>query len=372
MNKRKILIVGKLPPPFMGPSIAFSILINSKLKEYFDLSWFDVKLNESLSTLGKWSFRKSLNTIRIYINFSRQIRNSRPELALIPISQSTIGFIKDAILILICKLYGVEVLIQLRGSNFLNWVKKSSSFNRSFVKWVLKKTLGVIVLGEKLRYLFAEYYPEDKIFVVSNGGDIVFPVREVHQTEKINILYLANLQRSKGIEDVIMAIKIIHKKRPGTVQLTVAGGWREVAVKDYCLELTRNFTLPVTFAGPVSGDNKLRLLSEADLFVFTPREPEGHPWSLIEAMAAGIPVITTDRGAITESIAHGINGFIVESQQPSAIAQRIEQLIDNRKLRTEMGIKNREDYLEKYTENVMIEKYRLVFDQLLVGVLRTP
>lgn len=354
----------------MGPSIAFSILINSKLKEYFDLSWFDVKLNKSLTTLGRWSFGKLFYSIKLYVGFAQKIKNCQPELTLIPISQSTLGFIKDSIYILICKLFNVEVLIQLRGSNFLNWVKKSSPFNRWFVKRILKKTAGVIVLGEKLRYLFADYYPDDKIFVIPNGGNIVFPAKTVHQNHKLNILYLANLQRSKGIEDVINAIIIVNGNRPEKVQLTVAGGWREEEVKDNCIKLTVKFKLPVTFAGAVSGDDKLRLLSQADLFVFTPREPEGHPWSVIEAMAAGVPVITTDRGAITESIAHGINGFIVESHQPEAIALRIEQLIDDRELRTEMGIKNRKDYLEKYTENVMIEKYRHVFDQLLVGVLR--
>lgn len=372
MNKRKILIVGKLPPPYMGPSIAFSILINSKLKEYFDLSWFDVKLNKSLTTMGQWSFGKLYNAINLYIGFSKQLKKCQPEIALIPISQSTPGFIKDAIFILICKLFDVEVLVQLRGSNFLNWVKKSSYLNQSFVKWVLKKTLGVVVLGEKLRYLFTDYYPEDRIFVVPNGGDIVFPAKVVHPDNKLYILYLANLQRSKGIEDVMQAIKIVNENRPGSVHLTVAGGWREQEVKNYCTKLTDEFTLPVTFAGPVSGDDKLRLLSQADLFVFTPREPEGHPWSVIEAMAAGIPVITTDRGAITESIAHGINGFIVESHQPKAIAQRVEQLLNNPDLRNTMGNMNRNDYLKKYTENVMIEKYRLVFDRLLVGVLWTP
>lgn len=371
MKKRKILIVGKLPPPYMGPSIAFSILINSRLKELFELSWFDVKINKSLTTLGKWSFGKFLSTLKLYVLFAKQIRNCRPEVALIPISQSTVGFIKDAVMILICSYYKVEVLIQLRGSNFLNWINKSSTINQSFVRWVLGKTAGVIVLGEKLRYLFSGYYPEDRIFVVPNGADIEFPDKKKNQNVKMNILYLANLQRSKGIEDVINAIKIINEKRPGTLQLTVAGGWREHEVKDYCRKLTKTFELPVVFTGPVAGTEKWHLLSQADLFVFTPREPEGHPWSVIEAMAAGIPVITTDRGAITESIAHGINGFIVESQHPEAIAQRIEELLDNRELRIEMGINNRNDYLEKFTEEAMVEKYRLVFDQLLVGVLRT-
>lgn len=364
MNNRKILIVGKLPPPYMGPSIAFSILIHSKLKVYYDLSWFDVTLNKSLNTLGKMSIGKLLNSCSLLIRFSKQVRKTRPEIALIPISQSTIGFLKDALLILICSFYGVNIVIQLRGSNFLNWLKKSSVLNQSFVKWVLGKTLGVIVLGEKLRYLFTDYYTEDKIFVVPNGGELNFPDKIVHQNTKLKILYLANLQQSKGIEDVIDAIKIVNDNRPGAIHLTVAGGWREEEVKSYCIDRTRKSSLPVTFTGPVSGDEKLRLFSQADLFVFTPREPEGHPWSVIEAMAAGIPVITTDRGAITESIAHNINGFIVESHHPEAIAQRIEQLLDDHRLRIAMGLKNRSDYLEKYTENVMIEKYRFVFDQV--------
>jgi len=63
----------------------------------------------------------------------------------------------------------------------------------------------------------------------------------------------------------------------------------------------------VHVVGPVVGTQKFELLSSSDIFVFpTYYPPEGHPWVIVEALAAGLPIISTDQGAITESVFHGV------------------------------------------------------------------
>lgn len=363
--KKKLLITGKLPPPYMGPSVAFKILINSELRNIYHLIPFNVQVNQTLDTLGKWSAGKIVANIRLYTDFFQKIRTEKPDLVLIPVSQSTVGFVKDSIFILICSLSGIKVVLQLRGSNFRTWFSNCSYAVKWYIKFILKKAEGVIVLGEKLKYLFAGLVSDDRIFVVPNGADITVPAKSSASKAVPEFLYLANLQGSKGIEDVIAAAAIVHQKHPGSFKMKVAGAWREESVKLYCLNKVKNEQLPVEFAGPVSGEEKFRILSNADIFIFTPREPEGHPWVIVEAMAASLPVIATDKGAITESICNGINGFIVPDRSPDQIAEKMLQLINDEPLRAEMGQRNRQDYETKYTESQMVNNFRKVFDLLM-------
>ena len=95
MNKIKILILGKLPPPYMGPAIATQIILNSSLKDHYDLLHLNTKANDSLNTIGKWSIGKLFRNFSLYLKMFWILVSERPALVLIPISQSTTGYIKD-------------------------------------------------------------------------------------------------------------------------------------------------------------------------------------------------------------------------------------------------------------------------------------
>ena len=95
--------------------------------------------------------------------------------------------------------------------------------------------------------------------------------------------------------------------------------------------------------------------------------PEGHPWVIVEAMAAGLPIISTDQGAITESVVDGVNGFIVEKRNPTAIAEKIITLIDDTHLRHKMGKASRIFYEEKFTEKHLVENFKTCFYAVIRG-----
>ena len=134
MKKPKVLILGKLPPPFMGPAIATQIILNSKLKDSFELIHLDTTINREIATMGSWSLAKSWRNFALYFKLIGKIIRYRPKLVLIPISQTTMGFLKDAFFILISAMLLRKVLVQLRGSNFKNWLAKAGAPVRLFVK----------------------------------------------------------------------------------------------------------------------------------------------------------------------------------------------------------------------------------------------
>jgi glycosyltransferase involved in cell wall biosynthesis len=363
MTKQKVLLLGKLPPPYMGPSIATEIILKSSLKEHFELIHLDTKINYEISAFGTWSFGKVFRNISIYFKMISLVRKTKPTIVLIPISQTTTGFFKDSLFILIAKFFGRKVVLQLRGSNFKTWISNSSALNKWYVKYILKKTQGVIVLGNNLKHLFENCYPKDKIFVVPNGGDYIFPSK--NESSEVKILYLSNLLASKGIEDVFRAIEMVSKKVGIKFSVDVIGEWYNEEDKKRCLLIKENNHLPINVHLSKGLNEKFQYLATADIFIFPPREPEGHPWCIVEAMAAGLPIISTDMGAIVESVIDGENGFIVEPKHPEQIAEKLELLMKNEALRKKMGAAGRELYLANFTETKMVEKLIAIFNNII-------
>ncbi|MEP7263918.1 MAG: glycosyltransferase family 4 protein [Bacteroidota bacterium] len=364
MKKKVILLLGKLPPPYMGPSIATQIILKSSLNNSFNLVHLDTKAYDDLNELGKWSFKKLKRNIGIYFRMRKLIKKNQPAIVWIPISQTTTGFLKDAVFIWIAALSGSNVVLHLRGSNFKKWIDNSFSVTKWFVKKTMSKCSGIIVLGNNLRYIFRPYFKEENIYVVPNGADYVIPPSQKN-IKKVNLIYLANLQASKGIEDVLSAVAILHDEFKEHYHLDVIGKWRNEETKQNCLKIIEDNGLNVTVHPPEVSHDKLQYLSNSDIFVFPPREPEGHPWVIVEALAAGLPVISTNQGAIVESVIHGKNGFIVEPANPSSIAESVAELIKNKELRQRMGEESRIHYLASFTEEKMVSRLVITFEHVL-------
>lgn len=379
VGRRRILLVGKLPPPYFGPALATQILLQSSLAERFDVVHVNSSVHDGLDTVGTFDARKILKHARVYVDFLSQAHSSKPDVVIVPISQSTIGFLKDSVLVLLARMVGARVLVQLRGGNLRNWLRTTSPPTRAYVEGVLGLADGAIVLGRRLRRQFEGLLPDDRIFVVPNGADYAFNGRASEHVQPapgvrldtslrpdtIRLLYLGNLQPSKGIEDVIGAMEILRQWRVTGFRLDVVGSWRDEETRRRCLRRVEAADLPVVFHGPAYGKEKMAFLTGADVFVFTPRVPEGHPWVVVEALAAGLPIVTTAQGAIPESVVNGRNGFVVLPERPDLIADRLRMLVADSVLRQAQSDASRRHYREHYTEAHMVDR----FSRAVEGVL---
>jgi glycosyltransferase involved in cell wall biosynthesis len=364
---KKVLLLGKLPPPYIGTSVWMDILINSNLKSYFHLQHINTNIHETLS-FGIVSIGNILKNLAIYWRLTWKITRFRPHLVLIPISQSTRGFLKDSIFIIICKLFARKTLIILHGSNLNNWLDSSAKLTQWYVKTIIRMNTGGIVLGNNLIKIFARYFAEENIFVVPNGIDHKYRLmekRDKKNSGEVKLLFLGNLQPTKGIVEIIHSLCLLDDGIRKRIVLEVVGVFRDEDTKSRCMEMVEGERLPVVFKGPLYNDEKIAALANADIFVFTPNAPEGHPLVILEAMAAGLPVISTDQGAIVESVIHEKNGFIVEPRNPVQIAEKIKFLIENPGIREKMGAESRKRYLENFTEEKMVERLQAVFETVL-------
>lgn len=363
MSRRKVIILGKLPPPQIGTSVWFETLVRSELNSIYDICWFNVNVHKDFTTFKKKRYRNIISNLKLYWKYYIEIKNTKTEIALIPISQSTIGFLKDSIFFWLSG--ETKIIVVLHGSNLQNWFNDSTCIIRKYFSLTMHRAIFAVVLGEKLKYIFRPWFAEDHIFVVPNGiYSSIETKSEIDNKSCVIIRYIGNLIKSKGIIELIEAAEILSKSHNDFL-IIINGVWIDKKLKLEFENFIRNKGIPVLYEGSVSGNDKFNALLNSDIFVFTPNKPEGLPLVVLEAMSAGLPIISTDQGAITEAVIHGSNGFIVECRRPDLIAQKLGILMDDPSLRSSMGNESRKLYEEKFTADLMIKKYSHIFDSLI-------
>ena len=385
-DRQKVLIIGPKPPPYMGPTLATVTILNSTLKDRLHLIHLDTSDHRDLSTLGVVDATNVYLAMASYIRLVFAVVTKWPAVVYIPISQTTIGYFRDAPYILISRLCGRRVVCHLRGGNFRNWFDHASWLTRMLVRFIHRLVDAQIVLGENLRGHFRGIVSKERIYVVPNGKDIDYgsrgrgphaakhwkvPVSAQSENEIVSgasaqvggaaanapkILFLANLRRKKGILDALQAVQLLDERRVN-FHFQFAGDWSEADVEtEVNAFIAENPTVPIEYLGVLQGKEKYRAIHDADIFFFpTFYPPEGHPWVIVEALAAGLPVVSTDQGAIIESVWHEQNGFIVEKHNLEEMAHCLQTLLDDRVLRETMGAQSRRIYEERFTEARMIE-----------------
>ena len=367
-RRHRVLLFGSLPPPTMGPSLATEVLLRSSLRSEFELIHFDTSDHRLLSTLGAVDLANIYLAIRSYLLLPLVLLRYRPDLVYIPISQTTLGYLRDSVHVLMAKALCRSVICHLRGGNFRNWLLSASSLTRWYVGFVHRRVAGQIVLGDCLRDQFSELLPQDRIFTVPNGKDCDFAPRREASAGPMRVLYLSNLVRSKGILEALHAVAAAAAKG-AALEFDFGGAWVEDETRREVMSfLEEHPSLDIRSLGIVDEDEKRRAFEEADVFLLpTYYAAEGHPWVLVEAMAAGLAIVTTDQGAIRESVIDGVNGFIVPKRSYAEAAERLGLLAEGPDLRAAMGRESRRLYLEGFTEARMAENMASVFRSILAS-----
>ena len=356
-KRHPVLIVGPVPPPFHGPAVNTKALLEHPIiNRKFEVVHLDTSDPRPLRNLGKIDFGNIWLALKHAVMFLVVLVQSSPGIVYISISQNIPGFIRDCLLMIPSILAGRKLVIHLRGSYFRQFYESSPWPLKKLITWVLHHTSRMIVLGDNLRALFDGLMQAHRVVVVPNGLDSV-PFDRLRQQgvgalskPDFQVTYLGTLTEEKGCRHVLQAIPKVLQVVPD-VRFTLAGDFVRPQDRRYCVQFVREHNLAdvASLPGVVTGDVKIRLLLNSDIFVFPPVAPEGLPMVILEAMAAGLPIITTDQGAIRETVIDGVNGFIVPEGNPEAIAEKIVLLLKDEDLRKRMGQASRERFFRHYT-----------------------
>jgi len=107
-----------------------------------------------------------------------------------------------------------------------------------------------------------------------------------------------------------------------------------------------------------------RILATSDIFVLSSRW-EGLPYTIIEAMMAGLPVMATRVGGVPELVEDGVTGFLIPPKDPDALAKALQKLLNDPELRKRMGQASREKALKEFTLDRMLRETEKVYQEVL-------
>lgn len=176
------------------------------------------------------------------------------------------------------------------------------------------------------------------------------------------ILFMGRHRYYKGVDDLLRAM-------PGQSARLLIGGdgperqnWEQLVE-----ELGLNGR--VQFLGNISDDDLPRVYASADIFVLPANaRSEAFGKVLLEAMASGLPCITTELGTGTSFVVqHGVTGLVVPPKQPEQLAHAITQLTTNADLRRQMGQAGRDRAENEFSTERMVGRVLAIYDEILAN-----
>jgi glycosyltransferase involved in cell wall biosynthesis len=365
------LVIGPLPPPWHGGAVATRQLLDSALAERFRLVHLDTTDDRGMANIGRFDAGNVRLACAHLLRFWRLLRREDPDLVYVPLAQNRLGFLRDALFLLSARLRARRVIVHLHGGGFRAFYRETDPLTRALVRASIGSVARAIVLGRRLRPMLEDIVPAAHVAVVPNG--IPDPhdgagraARADADTDAVRVVYLGTLMAEKGFLDVLDAAALLAQERPG-IRYVFAGAFLRPDVRARAERaLDASVRDRVEFAGVVAGVAKAALLRGADIFVFPTRYAnEGHPYVVLEAMAAGLPIVTTARAAIPETIVDGESGMLVPESDPRALADAIRRLADDPALRARLGEAARARFLEHYTIASWAAGMTAVFEEAL-------
>jgi glycosyltransferase involved in cell wall biosynthesis len=188
--------------------------------------------------------------------------------------------------------------------------------------------------------MFSKAEDWDRLHIVHCGIDPAkYGQRPPREDRTPHMVFIGRLAGVKGVPVLFDALERL-KDRAGGVRVTMVGDGPERAALEADAR-ARGLAELITFTGYLSQDAVAGVLDEADLLVL-PSFAEGVPVTLMEAMAARLPVVTTLVGGIPELVEDGVSGYLVPPGNPDILADRLETLLADPDLRARMGEAGRE------------------------------
>ncbi len=279
-------------------------------------------------------------------------------------SASWRSFKRKAIFLQLARLLRKKILLHVHGGEFQHFFDMASDRQKIWIRLTLERANLVCTVSQSLQTQLRKAAALDKVVLLPNPVDHrkYAPASSDSKAMAPTVLFLGRLSKEKGAFDLIKAARMVAGRVPDA-QFRVCGPGDIEACKRICQSsaLVETFEFP----GWVQEAEKLRELRRAWVFVL-PSYNEGLPVSILEAMAAGLPVVATAVGGIPELVKNGSNGLLVSPGNIEQLAEALTRLLTQPGLRARMGQINRRKIIQRYDVEVaslaLGELYREIED----------
>jgi len=249
-------------------------------------------------------------------------------------------------------------------------------FLRIFEEKMLARAKKIIAVSHFTKWELTSYYkiPESKIRVIHNGVDVnkfkpVVDKRKVKEELGFNpddlaIVSVGRLYARKGLFTLIESMSTVIKRFPSAKFIISGKGQSDEMHKLIAHADKLGVKNNIIFTGYYPDKKLPKLYQAADVFAFSTFY-EHHPFAVLEALATGLPVVTTTVGGIPETIESGKNGFLVEPFNPRQFSEKILYLLEHPAFAKEMGALARKTIVEQYDWRIVVKDAMKVYDEAL-------
>jgi len=318
-------------------------LLASELAVLVDLKFVQTSSRgRALASSGRATWKNAVEALKDCSRFARAWLAHRPDIVHVCTAVGA-SFLKNGFCVALARAAGSRVVLHphcgferlYAGPRIWRWCC-DRVFRLASAVIVLSKEWEA--LGERLPGLRVSYLPN----AIDTGPYRAIADRRTGTAGgRVRILYLGHLGKVKGTWDLLEAFESLD---PAGIALELVLVGDPLPGEDEALFAARAETVSkpgraVRLVPPVSGPDKLACFEMAAFFVF-PSHHEGMPMAVLEARAAGLPVLATAVGGIPELVRDGENGLLVPPGAPGELARAMDRLCRDAALRSEMGRRN--------------------------------
>jgi len=302
--------------------------------------------------------RKLLQALTAVIRFLWISLFERPKLVYVHIG-SNASLYRESVFVLLAKLMGRPVVAHFHAGDIDNYFPRQSELGKRYIRFAVGLSDTIIAVSTESARQLSQLNAGLNISIIPNAidtaafDDCMRPSVKPNGDEPVRLLFVGAIGKLKGEKDLIDALVIIRKKGFNVKASFLGYGAENLAA--YCRK--RRVADLLDHLGPVPMEERISFYQQADIFVL-PTYAEAMPISVIEAMAAGLPVVSTPVGGIPELIHDGEEGLLCPSGDVNALAEKIMCLVSDHQRRTEMGTKGRKRVREQMDFTAYVGRLR--------------
>ncbi|MFG1225409.1 glycosyltransferase family 4 protein [Xanthobacter wiegelii] len=253
-------------------------------------------------------------------------------------------------------------LLHFHGAAFLNQYETKGPAQKWLIKRIMRSFDKVICLSHNWREdLQRNFTPLDAV-VVQNA--VPLPEETVGARAPgapLQVLFLGLIGPRKGLFDLLDAIDLLIAQ--GMEVRIEMGGNGEIERLLARLDASPELKKRARFLGWVTPEQRREACLKAHVFAL-PSYAEGMPMAIMEAMAFGLPIISTPVGGIPELVEDGVNGRLVSPGNPQGLAEALRQLNDDEALSAEMGRRSRAVIEKNFDFSAHLSRIGVVYESL--------
>jgi glycosyltransferase involved in cell wall biosynthesis len=263
------------------------------------------------------------------------------------------------IFIIIGKWFSIPIVNHIHGAEFDEFYTNATERKKRLIARIYLKCDVIIVLSREWKDKLKPEINGLDVRIVENFSTIPNKVTVPDNRENI-ILFLGYIGNRKGAYDVPSVVKKVIAHIPD-VKFILCGNGEVEELRKVIKE--NNLENYMELTGWISGKQKDELLNRCKIY-FLPTYNEGLPMSVLEGMAYGLPIVSTNVGGIPTVISTGINGYLFEPGSILDFANAILKLLNDQNLRKRMYRNNIDKISKKYSLESNVRKISAIYNQI--------